>query len=89
MELLGQCPILAFDGSVIGVVGDIQYFVVVFGFGPFELYLGFLEKLADPGGGGVVILCFVQSLNACFVFLGVELALGKRQKSGERLRFEG
>lgn len=89
MELFGQSAILAFDGSVVGVVGDTQNFVVVFRFGSFELDLGFLQELTDSGGGGVVVSCFIQGLDAGFVFLRVKLALGERKKGGERMGFEG
>lgn len=79
---------MAFDGPVVGVVGDVQYFVVIFGLGSFQLHLSLLEQLSDPGCGGMMILCGVEGLNAGFVLLSVELALGEREKGGERVRFE-
>lgn len=47
MELFGQSAVLTFDGPVVGVVGDVEDFVVILGFGPLELDMGLLEEGAD------------------------------------------
>lgn len=87
VELFGEGAVLAFDGAIVGVVGDVEHLVVVFGFGSFELHLSFLEELADSVGGGVMFMCFVEGLDACFVLPGVELALSEGEEGGERVRF--
>lgn len=47
VEFFGQGAVLAFDGSVVGVIGNIQYFVVVFDLGSFQLHLRLLEELVN------------------------------------------
>lgn len=89
MELFGQGAVLTFDGPVVSIVGDVQHLVVVFGLGPFQLHLSLLEQLSDSGRGGVMLICVVEGLDACFILLGIELTLGEREECGQRVRFKG
>lgn len=82
MVLFRHIPIGALDGTVIGVGRNFKDFVVIFRFGAFEEGVGFLEEGLDLGSGGMVLFGQIETLDAGFEVVGLELPVGLGKKGG-------
>lgn len=87
MVLLGEGSVLALDGPVIGIVGNIQYLVIILRLGSFQVHLSLLVELSDSRRRRVVLLGVVEGSDTFFILLGVEFALcfGKEGREGVRV----
>ena len=83
VEFLGQGTVLPLDEAVVGVGVDVEDFVVVFGFGPFQHNLGFLLEAGDLVSVWVMFLGSFKGFQGGFVVGRVDLALGLREEGGK------
>lgn len=87
--LFGHGSISFFNGAVVGVRGDAQDFVVVFGLAAFEQGVSFLEERLYVLSTRMVFFCEVEGADGGFEVFGIQLALCLSDETGERVGVQG